>query len=174
VTKEGLKPEEQSGKVKSSKIGLAIIGILIIFILGYFFGYLSGTGGVYTLSLFNTPNFNILNEAAQKIRSQYVGKYNQEDLTYGALEGMLLGLGDPYSGIIRADNIEDFYQEIEGEFEGIGIEIAKKEGEIVIIAPLEGYPAEKKGILAGDKIVEVDHESISTSSLDEVVNMIRG
>lgn len=170
----GKKPEKQSGKVKSSKIGLAIISILIVFCLGYFFGYISGSGRIYNLGILGTPNFGILSEAAKKIEKNYIGKYNQENLIYGALDGMLVGLGDPYSGIIRANNVEEFYQEIEGEFEGIGIEIGKKDGEIIIIAPLSGYPAETEGVLAGDKIIEVDHENISDFTLDEVVSMIRG
>ncbi|MFH1749335.1 MAG: S41 family peptidase [bacterium] len=173
MTEKNEKPEIKSGNIKSSKSTLTIIGILVIFFLGYFFGYSVNSGsGFFGFS--NSTDFSILSEVRQKINTEYIEDYQKSDLIYGALEGMVSGLGDPYSGIIRSENIQDFYQEIEGEFEGIGIEIAKKDGDIVIVAPLKGYPAEKKGILAGDKIVEVDGVSISDLTLDEIVSAIRG
>ena len=173
MTEKAQKPEIKSGKVKSSKSTIKTIGILVVFFLGYFFGYSTNSGSGF-FDLANNTNFSILSEVSQKINSKYIDDYKKSDLTYGALEGMVSGLGDPYSGIIRSENIQDFYQEIEGEFEGIGIEIVKKDGDIVIVAPLKGYPAEKKGVFAGDIIVEVDSVSTSNLTLDEIVRNIRG
>jgi len=174
MTEEIKKPEKKSGKIKSFKTGLVIISILVMFFVGYFFGYMGGSGSIGNLSSVNSLNFRILNEAAGKIQNNYVGKYQKDNLLYGALEGMVSGLGDPYSGIIRAEDIENFYQTIEGEFEGIGIEIGEKNGKILVIAPISGYPADKKGILAGDEILEVDQKNIQNFNLDDIVGMIRG
>ncbi|MFC1656843.1 S41 family peptidase, partial [Patescibacteria group bacterium] len=161
------------GRIKSKKSTITLISILVIFFLGYFFGYSVNSNNDF-FGYSNNTDFSILSEANQKINSKYIEDYRESDLIYGALEGMVSGLGDPYSGIIRSENIQDFYQEIEGEFEGIGIEIAKKDGDIVIVAPLKGYPAEKKGIFAGDIIVEVDGVSTTELTLDEIVSNIRG
>src|SRR5687768_10223273 len=75
---------------------------------------------------------------------------------YGALGGMVGSLGDPYSVFFDPEYAQKFTRELEGEFEGIGAEIGIKQSQLTVIAPLPGTPADKAGILAGDRILAID------------------
>ncbi len=96
------------------------------------------------------------------------------DLFYGSLEGMVDSLGDQYSVFFDPEMAEEFTKDLEGSFFGIGAEIAKKDGYIVVVAPLEGSPAELAGVRSGDKILAVDGEDIFDWSVSEAVMKIRG
>jgi len=95
-------------------------------------------------------------------------------LFYGALEGMVAGLGDPYSVFMNPDTAKQFSQELEGSFEGIGAEIGIRVNQLVIIAPLPNTPAEKAGLRAGDKILAIDNFDTSGMAVDYAVSLIRG
>ncbi len=95
-------------------------------------------------------------------------------LFYGALQGMVGGLGDPYSVFMDPETAKSFAQELEGKFEGIGAEIGIKEGHLTVIAPLPGTPAERAGLRAGDRIVAIDKLDTTGIAVDYAVSLIRG
>ena len=97
-----------------------------------------------------------------------------EELFYGSLAGMITALGDAYSLFLNPDNTADFTQELNGTFYGIGAEIGKRNGFLVIIAPLANTPAEQAGLKAGDKIIAIDGQEVTNIYLDEAVSLIRG
>jgi len=97
-----------------------------------------------------------------------------KDLFYGSIKGMVQALGDPYSAFLDPDETQEFEEELEGTFEGIGIEIAVKKDKLTVVAPLEGTPAAKAGLRPGDWIVKIDDELTLDMTLDQAVQRIRG
>ncbi len=96
-------------------------------------------------------------------------------MTYGAIEGMLASLGDEgHTTFLPPDALKLHHTSLEGSFEGIGAYVSMEEGNVLIVAPINGSPAEQAGILAGDIILEVDGESVEGKSLDQVIFLVRG
>jgi carboxyl-terminal processing protease len=107
------------------------------------------------------------------IQQDYVEEKTPKDLIYGALEG-LLGSLDPYSQFLPPDSYNELKVETEGKFGGLGIVIAIKDGMLTVISPLEGTPAYKEGLKAGDRIVRINGESTKGITLLEAVKKLRG
>ena len=107
------------------------------------------------------------------IKENYVEEPNIKDLIYGALSGMASSL-DPFSAFFPPDKYKEFMEETEGEFGGVGIEISMEKGRPIVVAPIEGTPAFKAGLRAGDIILAVDGEDTFGKSLLEIVKKIRG
>lgn len=110
-----------------------------------------------------------------KVKERYVGQpVNDVDLFYGAISGMVGGLGDEHSVYFPPKEAEEFSKDLAGEFEGIGAEIGIKEDQLTIIAPMPGSPAEKAGLKPGDKILAIDKENTAGIKLETAVSKIRG
>lgn len=110
-----------------------------------------------------------------RVKEKYVGgDVDDLQLFYGSLSGLVAGLGDPYSTFLDPETTDAFLSDLSGSFEGVGAEIGIKEGELIVIAPLPGSPAERAGIKAGDVIVEIDGKDTADMTLDLAVNSIRG
>lgn len=123
-----------------------------------------------------TIDFSLFWKVWGILENKYVdkSKLDARELFYGAIDGMLAATGDPYTTFFSPKENQEFNEDISGTFEGIGAEMGIKDDIITIIAPLEGMPAEKAGLLAGDRIVKIDDVNSSTYSLDEAVKHIRG
>ena len=102
------------------------------------------------------------------------GRLDPKTMTYGAISGMVNSLNDPYTVFFNPQQTKEFENEANGTFEGIGAEIDKKNGQIVIVAPLEGTPAQKAGLRPGDQILKIDDKPTADLSSDEAVKLIRG
>ncbi len=120
-------------------------------------------------------NIELLTRVMEIIRKDYVddSHLSYQDLTYGALKGMLNEL-DPHSQFMPPSNFDDMKQETGGQFGGIGVVIGMKDGIITIISPMEDTPGFKAGLLPGDKIIRIDGKSTEKMALPEVVKMLRG
>lgn len=110
------------------------------------------------------------------LKDKYVdgGTLDANELFYGAIDGMLAATGDPYTTFFDPKEQKEFQEDISGVFEGIGAEMGVKDDILTVIAPLEGMPAEKAGLMAGDKILKIDDQSTTMLSLEEAVSRIRG
>jgi carboxyl-terminal processing protease len=116
---------------------------------------------------------DLFGDIFERIRSQYVEEVSTEDLVTAAINGMLTSL-DPHSGYLSAKDFEDMRVQTRGEFGGLGIEVTQEEGFIKVISPMDGTPAAKAGIIAGDFITHVNGESVLGLVLDEAVEKMRG
>ena len=114
-------------------------------------------------------------DALKKIREKYVeeDKTETRKLVFDALRGMINDL-DPYSSFMDPQSFRDMREETRGEFGGLGIEIAIRDGWLTIISPIEGTPADKAGLQAGDKIVKIDGKSTEGITIMEAVHKLRG
>jgi carboxyl-terminal processing protease len=111
----------------------------------------------------------------EQIREHYVDadKTSYQDLIYGALEGMLQSL-DPHSQFLDAEMYKDMKDDTAGQFGGLGIVISLKDGVLTIVAPMEDTPGFRAGLMAGDKIMEIDGVATEGYSLQEAVKKLRG
>jgi len=118
----------------------------------------------------------LLEEVWQIIQEKYVepDELDAETLVQGAARGMVNALGDPHSAYMTPEDYEMFTSGLEGQFEGIGAYVGERDGQITIIAPIPGTPADEAGIRPGDVVVGVDGESTVGWSVEDAVNAIRG
>lgn len=121
-------------------------------------------------------NFNLFWEVWDALRENYVDKdkLNEKEMFYGALRGLVASLKDPYTVFMNPKIAHDFAEDLAGTFEGIGAEIGIKNEVLTIIAPLPDMPAQKAGLLAGDRVLAIDGETTAGIHIDEAVNKIRG
>ena len=99
---------------------------------------------------------------------------SNQSRVYGAIQGLTNSFGDPYTVFFPPVEAQDFQSQISGGFSGIGMEVGVKDGILTVIAPLKGSPAERAGIMTGDKILQVGTTSTQNLSVDDAVSMIRG
>lgn len=107
------------------------------------------------------------------VQRDYVREVGDKELVEGAIKGMLSKL-DPHSGYLDPDFYKDLQVQTKGEFGGLGIEITMREGLLVVVAPMEGSPAERAGIKAGDAIVKIEGKFTKEYSLVDAVKRLRG
>ncbi|MEW5907671.1 MAG: S41 family peptidase [Patescibacteria group bacterium] len=101
------------------------------------------------------------------------GLDNQKKV-WGAIEGMVNSLGDPYSTFFPPGKSKMFEEDISGNFEGVGMEITVKDGALTIVSPLKNSPAEKAGLKPGDKILKINDEMTVNMTSDDAAQLIRG
>lgn len=121
-------------------------------------------------------DFSLFWDAWAKLQEKYVNRsgLDYQKMVYGAIEGMVNSLGDPYTVFMPPEENKKFSEDIKGSFEGIGAEIGIRKNVLTIIAPLENSPAKKAGLLAGDKILKIDDKITTDLTLDEAISLIRG
>ncbi|KAF0116752.1 MAG: carboxyl-terminal processing protease [Rhodobacteraceae bacterium] len=116
---------------------------------------------------------DLFGDIFERVRAQYVEEVPTEELVTAAINGMLTSL-DPHSSYLSAKDFEDMQVQTRGEFGGLGIEVTQEEGFIKVISPMDGTPAAKAGIQAGDFITHVDGDSVLGLPLDDAVDKMRG
>ena len=107
-------------------------------------------------------------------RYRYAHKLKTKEDAYVAIDTMLASLNDPYTRFLQPKEFSEETQSIKGSLKGIGIQIGLRDGELVVIAPLEDSPAERAGLLADDKILEINGESTKGINIDAAADKIRG
>lgn len=109
----------------------------------------------------------------QRVKADYVVPEPSKKLVYDAINGMLTGL-DPHSSYMNQQQYKDMQAETSGQFGGLGMEVTESNGFIKVISPIDGTPAAKAGVKAGDLIVAIDGKPLIGTSLNKAVNEMRG
>lgn len=107
-------------------------------------------------------------------RHKYDATMKTQEDAYVAIATMLASLNDPYTRFLDPKEFAEETSSIQGSLKGIGIQIAVKDGKLMVIAPLEGTPAERAGIIADDEILEIDGVSTKGITVDKAADKIRG
>ena len=102
------------------------------------------------------------------------GKVDDMKMYHGALKGLVESLDDPYTRFVEPKALEEENMEMEGEYGGLGIYMASRDGRTIVIAPIEDTPADRAGIKPLDEIIKVDDKNVMGMDSDEVVKMLRG
>ena len=116
---------------------------------------------------------DLFGEVLENIKKDYVDDVDQSEMMDSAINGVLQSL-DPYSAYMSPELFNEMQTDTKGEFGGLGIEIGMEAGVVKVISPIEGTPAEKAGIKAGDFIVKIGKEQVQGKSLMEAVKLMRG
>ncbi|MCB1672356.1 MAG: PDZ domain-containing protein, partial [Pseudomonadales bacterium] len=112
-------------------------------------------------------------QALDRIRMSYVEPVDDEVLLENAIRGMLAGL-DPHSAYLAASEYDSLQETTTGEFGGLGIEVGQENGYIRVISPIDGTPADRAGIQAGDLIIRIDGQPLQEILPEEAAGMMRG
>lgn len=140
----------------------------------------SYTGGTGSGEVITNPeeqvDITLLWNVWQLLSSRYIhaADLKTQTLLYGAVTGLVDSVGDPYTVFMTPTENTDFRQSLSGHLQGIGAELALRDGKIVVVSPLKGSPAEKAGLMAEDVITEVDGASMEGKTLQDAVMVIRG
>ncbi len=116
---------------------------------------------------------DLFGEVIENIKKDYVDDVNQAEMMDSAINGVLQSL-DPYSAYMSPELFNEMQTDTKGEFGGLGIEIGMESGVVKVISPIDGTPAEKAGIKAGDYIVKIGDDQVQGKSLMEAVKLMRG
>ncbi|MDD3486816.1 MAG: S41 family peptidase [Candidatus Moranbacteria bacterium] len=180
-------------KPKKNRNYFKFFGLVVVVSISFFAGTLynkhvsadsaSGTASIEDIlakthdkSQPENVDFTLFWEAWNLLNEKYVdtSKLDQQKMIYGAISGMVKSLGDPFSSFMDPEESQQFSQDLEGTFDGIGVEIGMKNDVLTVISPLEGSPAEKAGLQAGDKILKIGDKLTTDLSIDDAVSLIRG
>ncbi|WP_435922684.1 S41 family peptidase [Paenibacillus sp. DYY-L-2] len=140
----------------------------------------AGTGplrsGIFadTASTSSKEGIKKIETAMKLVKENYVEGADEQKLVDGAIDGMMNALGDPFSSYMGPETAQQFSEQIEGSFTGIGAEVSMENGNVTVVSPIKGSPAEKAGIKPKDILLSVNGESFEGLSLNEAVAKIRG
>lgn len=172
---------------KVSRFQIVLL-ILITFFVGYYFGVtkISIEWKNYQPQLkaiskdpppdVTTVDFSQFWTVWQHLSANYYdkSKLDPQKMLNGAITGLVQSVGDPFTIYLPPTQNDNFKQGLAGQFSGIGAELGTKDKDIVVISPLDGSPAQKSGVKAGDVILKVNDESTAGWSLSQAVDKIRG
>ncbi len=133
-----------------------------------------GSGFYRNLSADNAETYKglkLFSDVIELVEDNYVDPVDPKELIEKAIQGMVHSL-DPHSALLSPDDFKELQVDTQGEFTGIGVSITMKDGFVTVISPIEGTPAYKAGIKAGDKIIKVNGKT--AGDLRQAVKMIRG
>jgi carboxyl-terminal processing protease len=158
---------EQQPRGKSWVIGPMMVVAIVC-------GVLIGKGWERTGHATETyEELKTFSEVLNQVQRHYVDETKTKELVQGAIRGMLSTL-DPHSAYMTPEMYKEMQVETKGEFGGVGIQIGVKENRLAVIAPIEGTPAQRAGIKAGDFIVKVNDETTKDLTLMDAVQKMRG
>lgn len=169
--------------MKFIKKNLIFILLIPVLLLGFSLGFLTGKiekpvliEGVCNLEEGKPEgiDFSLFWDAWRILQEKYLEALGPKEMLYGAISGMVKSLKDPYTVFLNPEESKTFKEDIAGKFEGVGMEIGMRKNELTVISPLEGTPAEKAGIRAGDKILKIDDRPTQDLTIEEAVHLIRG
>ncbi len=170
-------------QTKQTKTELSTSKKVIILVLVFLGGWLFGAGqmnfkankSTTQKSLPSNLNYADVERVYDELRSNYDGDLDVNKLMDGLKEGLVAASGDPYTEYMSPDKAKDFSGQLNGTFEGIGAYLGKNDqGNVIVISPVDGFPAEKAGLQPRDVIVAIDGKDSTAYSVDQAVEKIRG
>ena len=150
---------------------VTIIGIVVSMVGGASLGVAAFWSAVYYEG--DAQHERLLVSAAREIQRSYIADVDPDDLVDNAIRGMVEGL-DGHSAFLDDTELVVLEEATSGRFGGIGIEVAMVDGFVTVLSPIAGGPAERVGIAAGDRVIEVDHRPLVGRTLSDALEELRG
>lgn len=121
-------------------------------------------------------DFALFWEVWDRLEENYLNKeeIDPAQMVFGAIQGMVASLDDPYTVFLKPPENKEVKEDLNGAFEGVGIQLGYKDDQLAVMAPLKGTPADKAGVKAGDLILKINEEAANELSADEAAQKIRG
>jgi len=116
---------------------------------------------------------DVFAEVLAHVENAYVEELPEKELVYGAIEGLVAKL-DPHSSFMRPDVYKQLKEETTGEFDGVGLELTVRGEQITVVSPIPDSPAERAGILPGDRILQIDGTSTRDFTLLDAIRKLKG
>lgn len=169
--------------MKNLVIAILFAGVIASFAGGFYagqiYGYVPPLKGVMNIEAGQPEgvDFSLFWDAWRVIQEEYAGAepLDFQAMVHGAIKGMVNSLGDPYTAFMTPEDSKIFLDDISGSFSGIGVEIGIRDEKLLVIAPLEGTPAARAGLRAGDHIVKINEDTFTADmAIDQAVTLIRG
>ncbi len=178
-------PTQKNHIHTGARVLVGIVALIGVFLIGVYVGFENRPASKKIVDVINkdsttiplqTTDFEPFWKAWQLVKEKYpeASKTSNEEHLYGAIKGLLASFGDPYTTFFDPEESKSFESQISGEFGGVGMEMAQKDGILTVVAPLKDTPAYKAGIKSGDKIVKIGDKLSSDMSVDSAVDLIRG
>jgi carboxyl-terminal processing protease len=163
-------------------LATVISGVLVAILVapaGYALGYRKGNYQATTLTSDGAKaeaDYSVYWEAWNVLKRNFVSadKKTDKDLLYGSISGLASAFGDPHTVFFPPEEGKAFTEQVNGEFGGIGAEIAQKDGLIQVQTPLKGTPSERAGLISGDFILKIGVTSTENMDVNSAVQLIRG
>ncbi len=182
-----MQPKATDGRVRklhkfafsTTKIAGIVVAVMVIFSAGVGVG----NGAIAIGNAKNDQNkdlpadldYSSVEQLYDTLRSKYDGNLTTQQLLDGLKTGLANAGGDPYTVYLNAKDAEDFNKELNGTFSGIGAELGQDANKnLLVVAPIAGFPAAKAGLRPQDLIVAIDGKSTAGLSIEEAVTKIRG
>ena len=166
-------PELDTRVKKPHVVPLWLCAVLVIF--GVMVGiYISNQSSSIQFGNQQRLNLASVQKTYSVLQEKYDGKLNSAQLIEGASKGLVEAAGDPYTIYMDKKEAEEFNKDLDGTFSGIGAELDKKDGQLIVISPLEGSPAKEAGIQSKDVILRVNNQDTTKWSIDQAVRNIKG
>ena len=118
-------------------------------------------------------DIRLLAEVVERVRREYVEPIDDRELIAGAIRGMISELDD-HSRFLGEEEYEDIRISTTGNYTGVGLDISLEAGRVTVVASLEGTPAQRAGILAGDVVVSVDDIPVDRDNVEASISRMRG
>ncbi len=148
-----------------------ILLIVLLIIIGFWAGRFSAARANNEGNLYSY--MQLFTQILSKLEKNYVEEINPENLITGAIQGMLETL-DPYTTYLTKEDFEELKTTTRGEFGGLGIHISSQDDYITVMSVIEGTPASRYGLMAGDQIIKVNDESTKGWSASKAAKNLRG
>ena len=164
--------------------------IIILVAVGFFYGgYYFGKRGFLVEVKKNPPSIKVINQypGDQKVdfalfwevwnllQQTYLERpIDGQKMLQGAISGMVNSLGDPYTSYLPPEVNKNVTEVLDGKYQGIGAELGEKDGQLIVVAPMDGSPAKSAGVKSGDKILKIADESTYGVTVSEAASKIRG
>ena len=150
---------------------LGVLGVVVLVAGAFAAGY----GTAWRRANDDPARFGLLREIERLVETRFIDHVDESQLRYGAARGMLAAVDDPYTRFMDPRAFKEFQETaFSGQFTGIGIIMDLKDGQVIVITPIPGTPAARAGLLAGDRIVQIDGHPTHDMALQRAVSLIRG
>ena len=174
----------------SKKFFLKIIAFILVLgatnIISYGAGIFTGKENLVKLQpnyiIDNTlekpviTDFSIFWEVWNRLSDNFLekDKLDSQKMVYGSISGMVQSLGDPYTTFFTPSEAESFNEELSGQYEGVGMVVGNKDGQLTVISPFKDSPSDRAGLKPEDKILKIDETFTKDLSIEAAVKIIKG